>query len=429
MFTRVYSTCVLAAIAAFNVPALVTAATSWTDNPHATFQQISDGQLFVGAPAISRSGRVIAFDGYRETGNGLIADVYVADRSTGGVAVASVSPEGGAANGNSFAAHLTPDGRFVAFLSDASNLVAGDDNGRTDLFLRDLRRASTTRVDLAVPDGDAVISLAVSDKARVIAFSTQNRTDPSARHTDLFVYDRKAATTMRVPLPPLEPGSGLPLAVTSISGDGRFVVFETARALTENDQPQDQPPPSGGADTDVFVLDRHRDTIERVSVASSGAEGSGSSWNGHISDDGRFVVFLSEAAHLVANDAVQGYGSYDIFVRDRVANTTRRVSLDRSASEPNSQNNAPAISADGRTIVYQSQPIGGDGTSDLFIYDVRRRTTERVAIDSASDENDFLFPVVSAHGRFVALATDVNLGGTDTNGVRDVYVIDRRPPE
>jgi Tol biopolymer transport system component len=130
---------------------VVTAATTWTHNPRATFQQISDGQSFVGAPAISRSGRLIAFDGYRETGNGLIADVDVADRSTGGVAAASVSPEGGAANGNSFAARLTPDGRFVAFLSDASNLVAGDDNGRTDLFLRDLRRPSTTRVDLAVP--------------------------------------------------------------------------------------------------------------------------------------------------------------------------------------------------------------------------------------------------------------------------------------
>jgi len=429
MNNRVYSTCLLAAIITFTVPSSITAATTWTHDARATFQQISDGQLFVGAPSISRSGRLIAFEGSRDAGTGLIQDVYVTDRSTGATTIASVSPEGDAADGSSFAARLTPDGRFVAFLSNASNLVAGDDNGRTDLFVRDLRRGSTTRIDLGVPDADAVISLAVSDRARVIAFSTQNRTDPSGRQTDLFVYERATATTTRVPLSTVEPGSGLLMAVTSISGDGRFVVFHTARPLTANDQPEDQPAPFGGADTDVFVFDRHRNTIERVSIATSGAEGTGSSWNGHISDDGRFVVFLSEAANLVADDTVQGYGSYDIFVRDRVANTTRRVSLDRSALEPNSQNNSPAISADGRTIVYQSQPIAGDGPSDLFIYDVRRRTTERIAIDAASDENDYLSPVVSAHGRFVALGTRANLSGTDTNGLPDIYVVDRRPPE
>jgi Tol biopolymer transport system component len=428
MSKGVYSMCVLAVVT-FNLPSSITAATIWTHNARATFQQISDGQLFVGAPSISRSGRLIAFEGYRETGNRLIEDVYVANRSTGATTVASVSPEGDAADGNSFAARLTPDGRFVAFLSDASNLVAGDANGRPDLFLRDLRRALTTRIDLGVRDANAVISLAVSDQARVIAFSTQNRTDPSGRQTDLFVYERGTGRTTRVPLSTLEPGSGLSMAVTSISGDGRFVVFHTTRPLTANDQPQDQPAPFGGADTDVFVFDRHRNTIERVSVATSGAEGIGSSWNGHISDDGRFVVFLSEAANLVANDTVQGYGSYDIFVRDRVANTTRRVSLDRLPLEPNSQNNSPAISADGRTIVYQSQPIAGDGPSDLFVYDVSRRTTERIAIDTASDENDYLFPAVSAHGRFVSLATDSNLGGTDSNGLRDIYIVDRRLPK
>jgi TolB protein len=427
MIKGVYSTCVLAAIAAFNAPASITAATTWTHNARATFQQLSDGPKSVSQPSISRNGRVIVFQADHYSGLDVPSDIYVADRSTGRVTAVSVAPDGGTANGNSSAARLTPDGRFVTFFSDASNLIADDDNGRMDLFIRDLHAQSTSRIDLDVPPDKGVRSYVVSDKARVIAYTTENLNDPSGRHTDLFVYDRKALTTTHVPLPPIEEAGSLWFAVTSITPDGRFVVFHSGRQLTAGDQPQFLPEPF--PDKDVFVLDRYRGTIERVSVATSGAEGVGSSWDGHISDDGRFVVFLSEAANLVAGDTVPGYGSWDIFVRDRVAKTTRRVSLDRSSLEPNSQNASPAISADGRTIVYQSEPVGSIGPSDLFIYDVRRRTTERIAVDSASGEDDFFEPAVSVHGRFVVFGAYANLSGLDTNDARDIYVLDRRSPE
>jgi Tol biopolymer transport system component len=427
MIKGVYSTCVLAAIAAFNAPASMPAATTWTHNARATFQRLSDGPRSVGPPSISRNGRVIVFQADHYSGIDVLSDVYVADRSTGRVTVVSVAPDGSAANGNSSGALLTPDGRFVTFFSDASNLIADDDNGRMDMFIRDLHTESTSRIDLDVPPDKGLSSYVVSDKARVVAYTTVNVADPSGRHTDLFIYDRKALTTTHVPLPRIEEEGFQWFAVTSITPDGRFVVFHSGRQLTANDQPQFLPEPF--PDKDVFVLDRHRGTIERISVATSGAEGVGSSWDGHISDDGRFVVFLSEAANLVGGDTVPGYGNWDIFVRDRVAKTTRRVSLDRSALEPNSQAASPAISADGRTIVYQSEPVGRVGPSDLFIYDVRRRTTERIAIASASGEDDFFYPAVSVHGRFVAFATYANLDGLDTNDAKDIYVLDRRTPE
>ena len=220
--------------------------------------------------------------------------------------------------------------------------------------------------------------------------------------------------------------------MSDITPDGRYMVFSTAIPLTEDDLPEDQLPTAAG-DSDVFVLDRASGIIERISIATSGNEGQGSSAFGRISDDGRYVTFWSEAAHLDPGDVVAGYGSSDIYLRDRLAGTTVRVSADPSAVEPNSQTaNRPAISGNGEVVVTNlSRSLTAARLTCLCI-STRLTATTRIPIDPNSNENDHLIPSVSGDGRFVALRTAASLVLEDIDaneGDRgeDLYVYDRGP--
>src|SRR5262249_38706966 len=167
---------------------------------------------------------------------------------------------------------ISSDGRYVAFDSAASNLVSGDTNGATDVFVHDRLTGATTRVS----------------------------TDSNAAQGD--------------------GASSKP----SISADGRYVVFlSAADNLVSGD--------TNGA-TDVFMHDLVTGVTTRVSTDSSGAQGNGSSSNASISSDGRYVAFASAASNLVPSDT---NGVPDIFVRDTQAGVTTRVSVDSSGVQGN----------------------------------------------------------------------------------------------
>src|SRR5437762_932588 len=169
---------------------------------------------------------------------------------------------------------------------------------------------------------------------------------------------------------------------SALSADGRFVAFDSAATdLVAGD--------TNGV-SDVFVHDRQTGTIERVSVASGGAQGDGSSgligfaFPPALSAAGRFVAFVSAATNLVTGDT---NGAADVFVRDRQTGTTERVSVASGGTQGNAASWGLALSADGRFVAFQSDAtnlVAGDtnGATDVFVRDRQTGMTERVSVAS-----------------------------------------------
>ena len=170
-------------------------------------------------------------------------------------------------------------------------------------------------------------------------------------------------------------------------------------------------------------------TITPISVDSAGNLGNSGSTNPAISADGRFVAFYSEASNIVPEDT---NGKPDIFVRDRLTNTTTRVSVDSAGNQANSFSNDPSISADGRFVAFTSGasnlvPGGTNNTSDIFVRDTLTNTTTRVSVDSAGNQGnrDAYGASISADGRFVAFSSFAsNIVPGDTNNSYDIFVAD-----
>ena len=168
----------------------------------------------------------------------------------------------------------------------------------------------------------------------------------------------------------------------------------------------------------------------RVSVDSAGTQANGDTADAALSANGRFVAFDSGATNLVAGDT---NGQQDIFVHDRRTGTTTRVSVDSAGTQANNASVAPALSADGRFVAFETEAtnlVAGDtnGQQDIFVHDRRTGTTTRVSVDSAGTQanSECHLAALSADGRFVTFYSEAtNLVPGDTNGVRDVFVHDR----
>ncbi|MEV0275308.1 hypothetical protein AB0I22_02835 [Streptomyces sp. NPDC050610] len=187
-------------------------------------------------------------------------------------------------------------------------------------------------------------------------------------------------------------------ATETISADGRYVVFSSAAA---NLVPGD----TNGA-ADIFVKDLRTKRVERVSVATGGAQADAASSEASVSADGRYVAFTSAAANLVPGD---DNGAEDVFVRDRHTGRTERVSGGTVAGTPSPDAWSPSISADGRVVAFGSgrtDLVPGDtnGEQDVFAYDRGTHTTRRVSVatDGTQGNLSSYFPVVSGDGRHVA---------------------------
>ncbi len=209
--------------------------------------------------------------------------------------------------GSSIYPSISSDGRFVAFASTASNLVAANDvNGhRVDIFVRDRQRGTTEMVSV---DGsgnqanDGCRHASISSDGRFVAFgcdATNLVANDTNERKDVFVHDRWTGSTRRVSVD----SSGNQLSRRSIdpsiSSDGSVVAFVSNRVRLR---------------PDIFVRDRHVGTTQRVSENSSGKPGNDQSFTPAISSDGRFVTFESRATNLVTNDT---NGTWDIFVYER----------------------------------------------------------------------------------------------------------------
>ena len=324
-------------------------------------------------PSISADGRYVAF---RSVATNLVAgdsnvteDVFVHDRQTGTTERVSVDSSGTQGNEDSEDPSISADGRYVAFFSEASNLVAGDNNGTHDIFVHDRQAGTTERVSVdsngTEGNGNST-DPSISADGRYVAFfaSASNLVAGDTNSTrDIFVHDRQTGTTERVSVDSSGTEGNDDSDVPSISADGRFVAFtSSASNLVAEDS---------NANWDVFVHDRQTGTTERVSLASSGTEANSDSFGFSISADGRYVAFFSEASNLVAGDS---NGIRDIFVHNRQTGTTKRVSLASSGTEGNDDSEYPSISADGRYIAFESDAtnlVAGDGNvaRDIFVHD------------------------------------------------------------
>src|SRR5919106_2077725 len=217
--------------------------------------------------------------------------------------------------------------------------------------------------------------------------------------------------------------SGLPV----ISADGRFVAFSSKAAKLV--------PGDTNKLVDTFVWDRDSGTTARVSVSSTGEQGTGTSLPTSMSPNGRFVVFNSDAPNLVENDGVPTNleGALDVFVHDRETNETERISVN-TQGEPALY--APSfggkITPDGRYVAFGSaapnlDPLDTDDKYDVFVRDRELGTTEMVSLKSTGEETPLmaLSPSISADGRFVAFDANDELTPDDTNRAADVFVRDR----
>ena len=346
------------------------------------------------------------------------------------------SPQG---NFGSFDPSTSGDGRYTAFWSAATNLVPGDLNSRSDVFVLDRQTCGVQRVSVnsagAEGNNDSTHP-SISADGRYVAFvSTANNLvgNDSNNAADIFVRDRQTNTTIRASMSSLGgQANGLAgSAMPDISADGRYVAFVSlATNLVIVDT-------NGTAD--VFVRDLENLTTERVSVATGGTQGS----NGDlqldrpsISADGRYVAFASTMTNLVAGDT---NGARDIFRHDRQTGVTIRVSVSTTGAQTPTQQDSsgPSISADGRYVAFDSVAtnlVAGvtDFNSDVFVRDVTTSTTTRVSLVNQDGPPEpfasaqSVAPSISGNGRYVAFtsgAEDLVVG--DDNLRQDVFVHDR----
>ncbi len=323
---------------------------------------------------VSDDGRFVAFatfaSAYIVGDTNLAPDVYVRDRANAVTFRASVDSSGAQSNGASTSPALSGDGRFLAFESLASNLVAGDTNGASDVFVRDLVSNTTTRV--------------VSSLGR----------EPNGASSS-----------------------------PSFSFDGRFLVFVSAAtnlALV----------PDTNGMGDVFRLDRTTGGVELASLASSGAQASDWSFAPSISDDGSRVAFWSAASNLAPNDANH---APDVFVRDFATAATKLVSANAIGASGSGSSVVGNISRDGRFVAFESDAtdlVFGDsnGLTDAFVADLALDRIVRVSVDSARHEGDGASNVVRvgepgfARVELAYLSTSDDLVVGDLNSRVDVFV-------
>jgi Tol biopolymer transport system component len=345
--------------------------------------------------------------------------------STSRVSIASDGTQG---NGGSGGGPMSADGRYVVFLSTANNLVPGDTNGFRDVFVHDRQTGQTSRVSVA-SDGTEINGnsqeAVISADGRYVAFASiaSNLVPGDANNAlDIFVHDRETGQTSRVSVTSNGiQGNGNSFA-PSISADGRYVAFHSgANNLVLGD--------TNGAG-DVFVHDRQTGETSRVSVASNGTQGNGSSSFSALSADGRYVAFWSGASNLVTGDT---NGVSDVFVHDRQTGQTSRVSVATDGTQGNAQSVIPDISADGRFVSFHSEASNlvvddTNETWDAFVHDRQTGHTSRVSVASDGTQSNAgsWITSISGDGRYVTFMSDANnLVADDTNGSRDIFVHDR----
>jgi Tol biopolymer transport system component len=444
----------------------------------------SDADSGSSNPSTSANGSYVAFQSDATDlvpgGSNGSMHTFVRDRQTGTTTQVSVDSAGNETLNPSRVPSISGDGMHVAFESDANlDLVAGDTNPFSDIFVRDLLAVTTTLVSVdstGAQDLGPSVSPSVSSDGRYVAFQSEaDLVLPDNGFIDIYVHDRDAdedgiydeagsIATVRVSVDAagIQGQGNNHSYVPSISGDGRYVAFESIAT--------DLVPGGSNGLIHIFVHDRDADddgiydevggiSTVQVSVNAAGTEGDADSSAPSISADGRYVAFVSNATNLVPGGSD---GSFHIFVHDRDADddgiydevggiSTVQVSVDAAGTEGDAGSSAPSISTDGRYVAFASSatnlvPGGSSGLIHIFVhdrdadgdgiyddedgsYDPGEVSNVQVSVDSDGVEGNgnSNSPSMSADGKSVIFESDATnlLGvGNDNNGAPDIFADD-----
>jgi Tol biopolymer transport system component len=332
-------------------------------------QSNGPSQTTGGAVAISGDGQIVAF---YSSASDLVAgdingqaDIFVRRRATDVTERVSVATDGTQGNGASVSPSISEDGRFVVFQSLASNLVAGDTNNASDIFVRDLVNNTTERACGGVQANRYSFSPAISPDGNFVAFcsaATNLVSGDTNGKLDIFVCNRGTGVIERVSVGPGGVQGDGDSILPAISEDGRIVGFKSLATNLVTDDHDNL--------VDVFARDHVAGVTERISVSWTGGDPNDFSFPPSVSHDGRFVGFGSFATNLVPGDTNL---SSDVFVRDRQIRVTFVADVNNQGQLANNgtPDAPPGVSGDGLRVSFVSLasnlvPNDSNGTSDVF---------------------------------------------------------------
>nr|MDT0662857.1 hypothetical protein [Micromonospora sp. DSM 115978] len=390
-------------------------------------------------PTVSRTALLVAFTSKAinlvlgDTNDA--RDVFVSHRGTGAITRVSVSDSGKQANSDSDNPSIDSTGAYVAYDSDATNLVAGDTNNQLDVFLRHTPSNTTTRVSRPGGGGQAngpSGAPAISGNGDYVAFVSQASNlvlGDTNNIGDIFVAHRVTGAISRVSVR-TDGGQANGASVhPAISFDGRYVAFASdATNLVSSDT---------NAERDVFVHDRETGVVTRVSVHSNGRQADGRSEDPSIAlrGDGYVVAFTSTATNLVGNDT---NGFSDVYVQTSQPRRTLRASVGTGGVQGNGSSSQPAlsgasISTGSQYVAFGSRAtnlVAGDtnNDADIFRYDIRTGITVRWSVPTGGGQGSIGTsganqPAIDTAGHKIAYRSDFpNLEQPDTIGTVNVFL-------
>jgi len=349
------------------------------------------------------------------------ASAYVLER-------VSVASDGQQSNGASYVSAISADGRYVAFDSDASNLVEGDTNGARDIFRHDRQTGETIRVNVAgdgaQANGISGYALVISTDGRYVVFTSYASNlvvGDTNNKGDVFRHDCITGETIRCSV-----GSGgiqgnQVSLDPAMSADGRYVVFSSGSTNLVSGDTNNK--------GDIFLHDCQESITTRVSVASDGTQANGSSAIASISGDGRFVAFISDATNL---SPLHSNIYLDVFLHDCQTGETIIVSNAYDGKPADNHSWVTRLSTDGRYLVFDSSatnlvPNDTNASGDVFVYyrPTAKRFRVSVSDDGAQANAASGNAAVSADGRYVMFCSLAsNLVPYDLNNSSDVFVHD-----
>ncbi len=357
---------------------------------------------------------------------GGFTDIFVRDTVDNVTTRVSVDSFGNEANGASTGCDISADGRYVVFTSGASNLVSGDTNGVSDIFMHDRDIGKTTRVSVnsAGVQGDAASSGATMSKnggfVAFASYATNLVSGDTLGYRDIFVRDQTTGSVVRVSVDSAGNQAQDDSSEPAISGGGKFVAFTSSA-------PNLVPGDSNNVD-DIFVHDLDNLTTIRASVSTSGKQADAGSARPSMSAEGDAVAFMSYSDLLVAGDT---NGLNDVFVRELNSGTTTRVSVSSTGAQGFQPHEGPEISSSGRYVTFYSASetlVSGDlpSTVDVFLHDRVTGVTTRESVKALGDPVNSIFggflPTFSDNERHLAMASVASLIDGDTNGQADIYL-------
>jgi Tol biopolymer transport system component len=390
----------------------------------------SEGDLVSRTPSISADGQIIVFASEAtnlvDGDNNGVQDIFLHDWLNGTTERISLSRQGQETDGASDWPEISADGLTVTFASAASNLVDGDTNGFEDVFVVDLQSGAVECVSHPAAGGQANADSnqpVISGDGRFVAFvSAATNLVPGATNglEEIYLYDRSDGSLQWVSAPRTGSENDGVSGEPAISADGNWVAFSSnSTQLVSNDTLNFR---------DIFLWNASS-ALERVNVTQTGSEANSLSYAPALNADGRFIVFRSHATNLVPSDNLN---MGDIFLRDNLTGALQQVNLPADGVEAlGGPSDEPSMSADGRFIVFRSHasnlvPNDINGSADIFVRDMQGATT-RVSVDSYAGESNGsnYSPVISADGAAIAFYSEAdNLvlePLKDLNGVGDVF--------